>query len=125
MSDVLQGNSNPIEDDASRRRARSRNESGLRKDHDMLRKTSVHTSKGLGRIVQAAVQAPVEISVGITKRIHNLPKLWEDDTVRSQEQISDSKAGAIVAGKEFGFGWYDGVTGLFAQPRQVQNSSRI
>jgi hypothetical protein len=116
MSDALQGQLSHKQEDASRSRVRSRNESGFGKDHDMLRQTGVHTSKGLGRIVKATVQAPMEISVGLTKGFHNLPKLWGDDTVRPQEQISDFKSGAMAAGKEFGFGWYDGITGLVTQP---------
>ncbi len=115
MSDALQGQLSPKQDDASRSRVRSRNESGFGKDHDMLQ-TGVHTSKGLGRFVKAFVQTPMEISVSLTKGFHNLPKLWGDDTVRPQEQVSDFKAGAMAAGKEFGFGWYDGVTGLVTQP---------
>ena len=116
MSDTLQGQLNPKQDDASRSRVRSRNESGFSKDHDMLRQTGVHTSKGLGRFLKAFVQTPMEISVSLTKGFHNLPKLWGDDTVRPQEQVSDFKSGAMAAGKEFGFGWYDGVTGLVTQP---------
>jgi UDP:flavonoid glycosyltransferase YjiC (YdhE family) len=116
ISDALQGQLSPKQDDASRSRVRSRNESGFGKDHDMLRQTGVHTSKGLGRFVKAFVQTPVEVSVSLTKGFHNLPKLWGDDTVRPQEQVSDFKSGAMAAGKEFGFGWYDGVTGLVTQP---------
>ena len=116
MSDILQGQLSPKQDGASRSRFRSRNESGSGKDHDMLRQTGVHTSKGFGRIVKAAVQSPMELSVSITEGFHNAPKLWGDDTVRPQEQISDFKSGAMAAGKEFGFGWYDGVTGLVTQP---------
>ncbi|KAI8680445.1 Glyco-transf-28 domain-containing protein [Fusarium keratoplasticum] len=86
------------------------------KDHDMLRQTGAHTSKGLGRIVKAIVQGPMDISVSFTKGLHNVPKLLGDDTVRPQEQVSDFKSGARAAGREFGLGWYDGVTGLFTQP---------
>lgn len=82
----------------------------------MMRQTGVHTSKGLGRFVRAAAQTPMGISVGLTKGFHNLPKLWGDDTVRPQEQISDFKSGAVAVGREFGYGWYDGVTGLVTQP---------
>ncbi|KAL3423596.1 glycosyltransferase family 28 domain-containing protein [Phlyctema vagabunda] len=92
-------------------------QSGSGKNYnDLLRQTGVHTSKGLGRFVRAFVQAPVDISGGLTKGFHNLPKLWGDDTVRPHEQVSDFKSGAVAAGKEFGFGWYDGVTGLVTQP---------
>ncbi|KIW92476.1 uncharacterized protein Z519_06323 [Cladophialophora bantiana CBS 173.52] len=116
MSDALQGQLSPKQDDASRSRVRSRNESGFGQEHDMLRHTGVHPSKGLGRFVKAFVQTPMEISVSLTKGFHNLPKLWGDDTVRPQQQVNDFKSGAMAAGKEFGFGWYDGVTGLVTQP---------
>lgn len=118
LSDALQGQLSPkqLEGNASRSRVRSRNEPGFGKDLDMLRPTGVHTSKGLGRFATAFVQIPMEVSVGLTKGFHNFPKLWGDDTVRPQEQVSDFKSGAVAAGKEFGFGWYDGVTGLVTQP---------
>ncbi|KAI1414887.1 putative glucosyl/glucuronosyl transferase [Hypoxylon sp. FL1857] len=115
-SDELQGRLTPKQDDASRSRFRSRNESSSGKDHDMLRQTGVHTSKGLGRIVKAVVQSPMELSVSFTKGFHNVPKLWGDETVRPQEQVNDFKSGVKAVGREFGFGWYDGVTGLFTQP---------
>jgi hypothetical protein len=73
-------------------------------------------SKGLGRFTKTIVQSPMELSVGITIGFHNVPKLWGDDTVRPQERISDFKSGVKAVGKEFGFGWYDGITGLFTQP---------
>lgn len=82
----------------------------------MLRPTGLRTSKGFGRIVKAGVQSPMELSVGITKGFHNAPKLWNDTTVRPQEKVSDLKSGIVAIGREFGFGWYDGVTGLFTQP---------
>jgi hypothetical protein len=58
----------------------------------------------------------MNLSVGITKGFHNAPKLWGDDSVRPQEKVSDLKSGMKAVGREFGFGWYDGVTGLFTQP---------
>lgn len=116
IPNALQSQLSPKQDDTSQGRGRSRNESGFSKDHDMLRQRGVHTSKGLGRFVKAFAQTPMEISVGLTKGFHNMPKLWGDDTVRPHEQVSDFKSGAVAAGKEFGFGWYDGVTGLVTQP---------
>ena len=82
----------------------------------MLRQTGVDPRKGLGRIAKAAVQAPMEMSMGITKGFHNAPKLWGDDTVRPQEKVTDLSSGLKAVGKEFGLGWYDGVTGVFTQP---------
>jgi UDP:flavonoid glycosyltransferase YjiC (YdhE family) len=116
MPHALQSQLSIKQDDASQSRFRSRNESGSEKDYDMLRQSGVHTSKGLGRIAKAAVKAPMDISMGITKGFHNFPKLWGDDTVRPQERVSDFKSGARAVGKEFSFGVYDGFTGLVTQP---------
>lgn len=83
---------------------------------DMLRPTGVHVSKGAGRFVKAVVQGPVNISVNLTRGMHNIPKLWGDDTVRPQERVSDFRSGVKAVGREFGFGFYDAITGLVTQP---------
>lgn len=116
MPDPSQGQSDPRQDDAGRGRIRSRNEPGPGKQPDMLRPTGVHVSKGAGRFVKAVVQGPVDISVNWTRGFHNMPRLWGDDTVRPQERVSDLKTGVKAVGREFGYGWYDGVTGLVTQP---------
>ncbi|KFZ24155.1 hypothetical protein V502_01367 [Pseudogymnoascus sp. VKM F-4520 (FW-2644)] len=94
MSDALTGKLSPKQDDASRSRVRSWNESSSGKDRDMLRQTGVHTSKGFGRIAKAVVQPPMDLLMSITEGFHNAPKLWGDDTVRPQQQVSDFKSGA-------------------------------
>jgi hypothetical protein len=91
-------------------------ESSSSKDPNMLRPTGVHMSKGVGRFVKATVQGPVDISVNLTRGMHNMPKIWGDDTVRPQERVSDFKSGVKAVGREFGFGFYDGITGLVTQP---------
>lgn len=103
-------------DNTSQSRIRSRKEFSSSKEHDMLRQSAAHSSKGFGRLVKTAVLAPMEISVGITKGFHNLPKAWGDDTVRPHEPVTGLKSGFQAVGKEFGFGMYDGVTGVFTQP---------
>jgi hypothetical protein len=116
MSDALQGDLINERDDAHQSQPRIQNAFSSSKDHGRLRQNSAHMSKGLGRFTKTLVQSPMELSVGITRGFHNVPKLWGDDTVRPQERISDLKSGIKAGGKEFGFGWYDGVTGLFTQP---------
>ncbi|KAF2158434.1 glycosyltransferase family 1 protein [Zasmidium cellare ATCC 36951] len=101
---------------SSQSRVHSRTDYGVGKNQDMLRPAGPHTSKGVGRFVRTLVQAPVEISVNWTKGFHNVPKLWGDDTVRPQERVTDFKTGMYAVGREFGYGWYDGVTGLVTQP---------
>ncbi|EEA22134.1 conserved hypothetical protein [Talaromyces marneffei ATCC 18224] len=112
----LPGQLNPKQDDPSGSRFHRRIESGSGKDPDILRPTGVHMSKGAGRFVKAIVKAPVDLSVNFTRGFHNIPKLWGDDTVRPQERVSDLRSGAKAVGREFGFGWYDGITGMVTHP---------
>jgi hypothetical protein len=93
-----------------------RKEPGSGKSNDMMRQTGAHSSKGAGRFAKALVQSPMELSVSFTKGFHNIPKLYGDDTVRPQQRVSDLKSGFKAVGKEFGYGWYDGITGIFTQP---------
>lgn len=90
--------------------------SGPRSDQDMLRQSFPHSSKGAGRFAKALVQSPMNLSMTITRGFHNMPKLWNDDTVRPSTKVADFSSGARAAGKNFGLGWYDGVTGLVTQP---------
>ncbi|KAJ4405477.1 hypothetical protein N0V91_005217 [Didymella pomorum] len=83
---------------------------------DMMRPSGVHVTRGAGRFVRALVQGPVNISVNLTRGMHNIPKLWGDDTVRPQERVSDMRTGMKAVGREFGFGFYDAITGLVTQP---------
>jgi len=102
--------------DSSRSRVRSRVEYSSAKNRDVLRHTGAHGSQGIGRSVKALAQSPMDISVSLTKGLHNVPKLWGDDTVRPQEQVRGMKSGMQAMGREFGFGMYDGFTGLITQP---------
>lgn len=103
-------------DEDGRKAVRSRVETPPAKDRNLLRQSGVHTSRGFGRFAKTTIQIPMDISVGLTRGFHNFPKLWGDDTVRPQHQVNDFKSGARAAGKEFGYGFYDGVTGLVTQP---------
>ncbi|KAH8679764.1 hypothetical protein BGZ60DRAFT_524972 [Tricladium varicosporioides] len=73
-------------------------------------------TKGVGRIVAAGMKSPMDFTLGIARGFHNAPKLYGDDTVRPQEKVTDFQSGLKAAGKEFGYGMYDGITGLVTQP---------
>ncbi|KAF2994984.1 hypothetical protein E8E13_003757 [Curvularia kusanoi] len=83
---------------------------------DIMQPTGVHVSRGAGRFVKALVQGPVDISVNLTRGLHNMPKMWGDETVRPQERVTDFRSGMKAVGREFSFGFYDGVGGLITQP---------
>jgi hypothetical protein len=58
----------------------------------------------------------MDLSLSVARGFHNAPKLYGDDTVRSPDKITDFKTGVTAAGREFAYGWYDGISGLVTQP---------
>jgi hypothetical protein len=116
---ISPGQPNANRDVADQNRLETRKHSASFKDHDMLRQYRAQAGKGFGRIVKATLQSPMNLSMGIAQGFHNTPKLWGDDTVRPQEQVSDLKSGIRAMSREFGFGLYDGVTGVVTQPWRI------
>ncbi|KAL8656738.1 MAG: hypothetical protein Q9226_002572 [Calogaya cf. arnoldii] len=78
--------------------------------------TAVGTSKGIGRIVGAGLKSPMDFTLSIARGFHNAPRLYGDESVRHPDKVTGIQSGLRTAGKEFGYGVYDGVTGLFTQP---------
>ena len=68
------------------------------------------------KIVSAGIKSPMDFTLSLAKGFHNAPKLYGDTTVRKQEKITDFQSGVRVAAKEFGFGFFDGITGMVTQP---------
>ena len=58
----------------------------------------------------------MDISVAIAQGFHNAPRLYGDKTVRRPTRITGIKSGLKAAGQEFGYGIYDGWTGLVKHP---------
>ena len=58
----------------------------------------------------------MDISVAIAQGFHNAPRLYGDKTVRRPTRITGIKSGFKAAGEEFGYGIYDGWTGLVKHP---------
>ncbi|SMY23427.1 unnamed protein product [Zymoseptoria tritici ST99CH_1A5] len=81
-----------------------------------LLQTATDTSKGVNRIVGAGFKSPMDFTMNLARGFHNAPKLYGDETVRKQDKVTDLKSGIRAATKEFGFGMYDGITGLVTQP---------
>ncbi|KAK0249750.1 hypothetical protein LTR35_011714 [Friedmanniomyces endolithicus] len=112
------------------KRARSRSRSGSRAksiahpgssskhaEHgDNIVDTFMDTGKGIRKIVGAGFSSPMDFTMALTKGFHNAPKLYGDTTVRKPDQVTDFKSGVKAASKEFGYGLYDGITGLVTQP---------
>lgn len=77
---------------------------------------AVNAGKGVSQIVETGMKTPMNFCLGLAKGFRNAPRLYNDDTVRKPEKVTDFVSGIRVAGKEFGFGLFDGISGLVTQP---------
>lgn len=70
----------------------------------------------MGRAVSTGVKSPMNFCLGLAKGFRNIPRLYNDDTVRPIEKVTDLNSGIKIAGKELGLGFFDGIAGLVTQP---------
>lgn len=77
---------------------------------------AVGTGRSVGRIVTTGVRTPMNFCLGLAKGFRNVPRLYNDDTIRPVEKVTDFNTGLKVASKEFGYGLFDGISGLVTQP---------
>ena len=73
------------------------------------------TGKGLIRVIGASLKSPMDITLALSKGFHNMPRLYGEE-VRPVDRVTGLKSGITTAGKEFGYGLSDGITGLFTKP---------
>lgn len=62
------------------------------------------------------MKMPMNFCMGLARGFRNAPRLYNDESVRPTEKVTDFASGLRVAGKEFGLGFYDGLSGLVTQP---------
>ncbi|KAF4450747.1 hypothetical protein F53441_6190 [Fusarium austroafricanum] len=77
---------------------------------------AVGTGRGVGRVVTTGARTPMNFCLGLARGFRNMPRLYNDDTIRPVEKVTGVGSGVVVAGKEFGYGLFDGITGLVTQP---------
>ncbi|KAH7394543.1 hypothetical protein BKA66DRAFT_303361 [Pyrenochaeta sp. MPI-SDFR-AT-0127] len=77
--------------------------------------SAMDTGKGLARIIGAGFKSPMDFSLNVAKGFHNVPKLYGAE-VRQVDKVTDLQSGLRTAAKEFGFGLYDGITGIVTDP---------
>jgi len=77
---------------------------------------AVGTGKGVGRVVTTGARTPMNFCLGLARGFRNMPRLYNDYTIRPVEKVTGVGSGVVVAGKEFGYGLFDGITGLVTQP---------
>ncbi|KAI9820095.1 MAG: hypothetical protein M1832_003802 [Thelocarpon impressellum] len=101
------------------RRSGSRSHSHTRSDSPtgtVTLDTVVGATKGVGRIVSAGLKSPMDFTLALARGFHNAPKLYGDETVRPADKVTGIHSGLKAAGKEFGYGFFDGISGLVMQP---------
>jgi hypothetical protein len=62
------------------------------------------------------LRPPMDFLLALTRGFKNAPKLYGDDTVRSNNNVYNFKSGVTTASRELGLGCFDGITGLVTQP---------
>ncbi|KAK3939702.1 glycosyltransferase family 28 domain-containing protein [Diplogelasinospora grovesii] len=77
---------------------------------------AIGAGRGVSRIVDTSMKMPMNFCLGLARGFRNAPRLYNDETVRPTEKVTDFASGLKVAGKEFGLGFYDGLAGLVTQP---------
>ncbi|ESZ99059.1 glycosyltransferase family 1 protein [Sclerotinia borealis F-4128] len=108
-----------LQDNMESRQSRSGSGADTPKAFDPSKLTienAIGAGKGISRIVGAGLKSPMDFTLGLARGFHNAPKLYGDDTVRPQEKVTDFQSGLKAAGREFGYGMFDGITGLVTQP---------
>ncbi|KAI1209600.1 glycosyltransferase family 1 protein [Annulohypoxylon truncatum] len=78
--------------------------------------SAIGAGKSINNIVATGMKSPMNFCLGLARGFRNAPTLYNDDTVRPAEKVTDFASGLKIAGKEFGFGMFDGITGLVTQP---------
>ena len=78
--------------------------------------TAIGAGRGVQRIVETGLRTPMNVTMGLARGFRNAPRLYNDDTVRREEKVTDFASGLRIAGKEFGLGMFDGISGLVTQP---------
>ncbi|KAK4464145.1 sterol 3-beta-glucosyltransferase [Cladorrhinum samala] len=78
---------------------------------------AVGAGKGVMRILGTSAKIHTNFCLGLARGFRNAPKLYNDEMVRpANEKVTSFSTGLKLAGKEFGLGMYDGVSGLITQP---------
>lgn len=78
--------------------------------------TAMGAAKGVERFVTTGSKTPMNFCLGLAKGFRNMPRLYNDDTIRPTEKVTDFASGVKLAGKELGLGFFDGISGLVTQP---------
>jgi hypothetical protein len=92
--------------------------------HTHLREHLDHAKQIASHVAEAGLAVPMDFANSLAQGFHNVPKIYQDHTVRPQENVTGMKSGLQAASREFTHGIYDGVTGVLTQPFQGAKEER-
>jgi hypothetical protein len=84
--------------------------------HHHLHERLDHAKRAASHVAEIGLAVPMDFANSLAQGFHNVPRLYQDHTVRPQENVTGIKSGLQAAGKDFTHGIYDGVTGVVTQP---------
>jgi hypothetical protein len=100
-----------LRDDDGMAAKSSRSEDGTK-----TRKVAAASAKSLGMFAPTAIKgAAADIPYAIAEGLRTMPRYYHDK-VRDHGSVVDIQSGAIVAGKTFAWGLYDGLSGVVTLP---------
>jgi hypothetical protein len=76
----------------------------------------IAASKDILGIMQVILNFPMNFMMSLARGFHNAPLLYGDETVRQPSHVTNFQSGLTAAAKEFGYGFFDGISGLVTQP---------
>ncbi|KAH9212963.1 putative sterol glucosyltransferase [Leptodontidium sp. 2 PMI_412] len=80
------------------------------------KEAAITFGKGFGKMVGVLPRATlVDFPLAMTEGLHHMPRLYGEE-VRDHGQVKDWKSGGVVAGKTFGYGFMDGLSGTVTKP---------
>ncbi|TGO57465.1 hypothetical protein BCON_0065g00250 [Botryotinia convoluta] len=85
---------------------------------DKISSTSGAIGHGMVALGGSITKATLfSVPMALADGFHAVPTLY-DEKVRDHGALTDWKSGGVIAGKSFGYGFYDGITSIVTQPMQ-------
>ena len=76
----------------------------------------IAATKDILGIMQVILTFPMNFMMSLARGFHNAPRIYGDETVRQPSHVTNLQSGLKAAAKEFGYGIFDGISGLVTQP---------
>jgi hypothetical protein len=87
-----------------------------KKHHHHLHERIDYAKQVASHVAEVGLSVPMDFANSLAQGFHNVPKIYQDHTVRPQENVTGMKSGLQAAGKDLTHGILDGVTGIVTQP---------